>query len=363
MDEIEDAELERAMREGLAARAERVDVAVPVADRARRAARGRRTTRRVVAGAAAAAVVAVAGAGVVVGRDGDDPAVTPQTSTPSSAVPTLDGRPRLRTEYWAGLEVQVPLAWVLGSTPGVCGEVPVGEPYVGRPILTTDVCGTDDRDAVPTAPYVWLGADVPLGTVDLGDGWTRETITVEGSTLSVATQDETLREQILGSAHGQDVCRPELGSPPAARYRTSFEGTGDLVHATLCAYRRPSDDAPLSLVYATYLPERVALDTFAAVADAPGRDVRCKDTSEVVVVTGTFADPYSAQKDLWLDRDVVYDMSCGTVSDRRPLGRNPTTHLLTEDTVVPWAGDEFNRLLTGPHDGQWGYRYFIGMQG
>ncbi len=53
-------------------------------------------------------------------------------------------------------------------------------PYVGRPIVLTDVCQIypfigPDTDP-PSVPSVWLGADVEVGSDDLGDGWVRETV-------------------------------------------------------------------------------------------------------------------------------------------------------------------------------------------
>src|SRR3546814_15859649 len=58
----------------------------------------------------------------------------------------------------------------------------------------------------PQAPYVWLGADVEPGTIDAGNGFTQETIEVNGSTVTVATQDESIRRRILDSAAGGETC-------------------------------------------------------------------------------------------------------------------------------------------------------------
>ena len=69
------------------------------------------------------------------------------------------------------------------STWSCCGEVDDG-PYVGRPIIQTDVCVSLRVDAHGAADgAVRLARRVPLepGTVDLGDGWVQETVEVNGS--------------------------------------------------------------------------------------------------------------------------------------------------------------------------------------
>ena len=45
-------------------------------------------------------------------------------------------------------------------------------PYVGRPIMHSDLCtaSVTRLERPPKAPYVWLGAAVEPGIVDLGDG-------------------------------------------------------------------------------------------------------------------------------------------------------------------------------------------------
>ena len=369
MDQFDDLELEQTMRTGLERRAEGVDVAVAVVDRARRAARGRRTTRWAVVGVAAASTVAVVGVGLGLSPDDDAMLTLAPSDVPSTAVqPTGDptnepSTEPVRTEYWQGLQVQVPAWWTWGSTLGVCGAPPVGVAYVGRPIGYTDMCGIAEPDAVPTAPYVWLGADVPIGTVDLGDGWTRETIAVDWATLTVASRDADLRTQILGSAMSQDLCVAETDRVPRARFETTVEGVGGFIDGRLCAYRRNADGNGFRLVYAKVVDESTVANTFRAVTDAPAEPVAgaCA-IYEFVVVNGAYADDFGAP-DARLDHDAVFVFpGCGVRSPDPRTGEERAPKNITEATVQPWATSEFKHLLIGPYD-QWAYDYFIGVQG
>ena len=51
-------------------------------------------------------------------------------------------------------------------------------PYVGRPIMLSDLCSGGEVLDSGIAPYVWLGADLPIGSDDLGGGFVRETVEV-----------------------------------------------------------------------------------------------------------------------------------------------------------------------------------------
>ena len=105
MDQFDDLELEQTMRTGLERRAEGVDVAVAVVDRARRAARGRRTTRWAVVGLVAASTVVAVGVGLGFSPDDDATLTLAPSDVPSTAVqPTGDptnepSTDTMRTEY------------------------------------------------------------------------------------------------------------------------------------------------------------------------------------------------------------------------------------------------------------------------
>ncbi|GAA5148747.1 hypothetical protein GCM10023340_23020 [Nocardioides marinquilinus] len=357
---MDDDELARAVREGLTRQAEQAEPDPAVVGRARAAASRRRRARFAVLGAAAA-VALVVGTVVVVTttRTGDDdaPAGPADSAAPRVTAATDGGDPEptaWRTEYWRGVQVDVPADWGYGN-PGLCGDLPTGTPYVGRPIGVTDACFTPGPDATPTAPYVWF--DVPgagPGVEDLGDGWTRETVEVAGTRVSVAAQDADLRARVLGSVEPGGLCDPDLDGVPEARFDRTMEGGGTFRSAHLCAYRGGD------LVYASPVTDELFETTVDAVGGAPAARRCSLPPSEVVVVTGIFDDPYGPG--ITLFRDVVYDLTCGiatTTTYEHPGGPD---HQVTEATV-PWATPVFRRLLVGPLSGRWVYGRFIGVQG
>ncbi|HET9422351.1 MAG TPA: hypothetical protein VFO49_14525 [Nocardioides sp.] len=355
----DDTELDRLMREGLEARAGEVDVRVPVAQRATAAVR-RRHRRGMVVGFAAASVAAV----VVVAALGS----TPPAPEDSDDVPAIDTR-EWRTEYWADIQVDVPASWEWGGAPvgsgarrSVCSEV-TDAPYVGRPVAQTDVCGVYQVDAptVPPAPYVWLGVPLEPGTVDLGDGWTQETVRVGESAVTVATDDADLRNRILGSAREASLCPARMSEPPEPRSETTEEGGGDLISATVCAYQAEGDG--FRLVYGSDLDTERAQGAIAAADAAARNDTRCKATSEFAVLSVAFSDDSAGSTEpRRLYQDLVYDLTCQHVrTGAAPLGAVRQVDL-TADTVAPWAVGGVPGTLYGPST-QWSYYFFIGAQG
>ncbi|MFB9311752.1 hypothetical protein [Nocardioides plantarum] len=373
---MDDDELEQVVRTDLAKQAARAQVDTLVVSRARGQARRRRTTRVSVLGAAAA-VVAVAGVLVaVVDRDetrppsatdsaATDPTQSPPAPADSAATDPTQSPPApltgpVRTEYWRGVQVDVPADWGYGN-PVACGDAPVGESYVGRPITTTDVCGVFDPDTTPTAPYLWFDVpDVAVGTVDLGGGWERTTIEQAGVRVSVAAHDPGLAASILGTATAGDLCSPTMASVPDPRYDNTVEGNGPFVRARLCAYEA-TEAGTYELHYAASIGRSDFETTFDEVDQAPVAESCGRTSSEVVVLTGGYADPYGPAHEVALERDVVYRLSCGVVSVAHPFDRAPSSRRVTAATV-PWAGPEFERLLTGPPEA-WAYDRFIGVQG
>jgi hypothetical protein len=222
--------------------------------------------------------VAVSGTAYALGSgsgSGPDRPSTDHTATAPTFAPITDWRP----ESWHGLTVDVPADWGWGTAPGavsimatppasssmtfLCGgpgaEVAADggrpaqpkrdTPWVGRPVMLSDSCEAS-VDPTPAAPYVWLGADVAPGTVDLGDGWTQETVEELGTTVTVASQDPALREHVLGSARATTDCEPQLPSRPAV-VGMPTEGLDPVHSAQLCAYEKGDDG--FDLVYATTL--------------------------------------------------------------------------------------------------------------
>lgn len=231
------------VRDELARRAEAADVSAAVRERVLGGVRPRRRWARPVLGASLAVAATVAGIALltrdVTSRSVVDP--DPAESSPTQPVE----RDEWRTEYWRDVQVEVPADWWYGG--GAldlaqrevigCGAEPLVDPegrrtpaldpdspapgYVGRPIAQTDVCEGDLDEMTPQVPYLWFDAPLDIGSVELGDGWVRETVEVNGSRISVAARDAALRDRILSSATGGDLPgQPRRPRRPVHRART-----------------------------------------------------------------------------------------------------------------------------------------------
>jgi hypothetical protein len=380
---MDERELEQLMREGLQRRAEDADTSAPVVDRARAARRRRRGGRAAIV-LAAASVVAVVATGVVLGGNDPNEGSSGQVGEPGP-MPT-----EWRTEYWHDMQVDVPADWGYGGAPmdgGVaCYATAMvtadGQrlkrddptmPYVGRPIALTDVCQRypfigPDADA-PVAPYVWLGAAVEPGTEDLGDGWVQQTVEVNGSRLTVATDDPALRERILASAEGGETCMSDVDTQAESdafpRYVPG--NPDDVASMTVCAYRvEEGEDVTggqtADLTYATTVDEDAAREYLEAMAlGQPGRDLcPTADYDEFEWVLLELNDAGGRT----LRRDVVH-LACvagvdvhGSSLTRLDLVR------LTPDMARPWAVGGIPAVVYGPTGGK-GVMIdgFIGPQG
>jgi hypothetical protein len=335
----------RILREGLERISQEVETAVPFGPRVR-AARRRRTRRAV--GAAALAVLVVAGGGALLLRQhGAAPVATaPPAAPPSQQAPAVAGGYRL--EVWQDVGVYVPATWGWGGAPKACGVGPhVGadghrltgtEPlagYVGRPIDQVSPCSKSTL-AESGMPYLWLGADVPVGTVDLGGGWVQETRKVAGTTVTVASDDADLRVGILSSAHRikQATCPASLALPPTPSSRGS--GRFEPVSLTVCAYAPAvAGETGYRLLYDEDLAPGPAKQLVDAVAAAkPMGEYSCYGASggEWVLLHLTGSGSQS--------RDYVVDMSCPSIADA-----SGEQHRLTSADVLPWAVDGVNAVL------------------
>lgn len=374
----DDSDLERLMREGLHRRAEDADTTAPLAEQAKRGARRRRVGRLVV-GVAALAVAAVAVTGVVIDRSSPGGDGTPDVADDPTSEPLPT---EWRTEYWHDTQVEVPADWGWGGAPEpgygdgpmACGAVATvsaqgvklgrADPtlaYVGRPIAQTDLCTTypDNNPAAgpPTSPYVWLGAAVEPGTVDLGDGYVQETVEVNGSTVTVASQDLALRDRILESATGGETCLSNLEAPPRVESMLT-EGMGKVRSGLLCVYRSEVSDH-YDLVYSRNLTAREGQE-FEDSAYAADESIGCARNSlgsEYAVVTLTGDDPFGTQP---VSQDYVVDTGCALIETSPG-----ETHVLTEPNVRSWAGGGVAATMTGPSYTavDWANPYFIGMLG
>ena len=326
----DDTDLEREFRDGLRRAADRADVGVRLAERAHAGVRTRRHRRWAVAGTVAA-VVAVSGTAFALGTgsgDGPDAPSADRATTAPTFAPVTDWR----AETWKGVTVDVPADWGWGTAPirdlpgadqaFFCGAAgadvapdggqPAGSrkhtPWVGRPIMLSDACGYD-AGWTPSAPYVWLGADIGPGSVDVGDGFTQETVEEFGTTLTVASQDPALRQQILDSARATTGCATSLDGPPSVLSMPT-EGLRPVHAAQVCAYREMNDGVPFALVYATTLDESTAQELYS---EGVGRGTAHCSGSPFEYVTITFSGT-DAMGSAELTQDWIIDPGCHAMS-------------------------------------------------
>lgn len=361
MTEYDDVEVERRVRASLDNHAGEVDTSVPVAARARAAAR-RHRGRRIAAGAAVA-VAAVAVAAVVVDRADPPSSEPPPAASPSPSQAAMpDG---WRTEYWHDVSVQVPADWGWGTAPMnparvrgervafLCGgpgairnaqgtdltNPDATAPYVGRPIMLSDAC-VGGMLTHPAAPYVWFDAQVEPGTVRLARGYVQDTVEIgrDGTTVTVGSDDQALRARILASVARQDLCATAVDAAGLELGNEAIDGRGELQSAHLCAYTRRDDDR-YELVYGRDLDTGTFGRFDRALDRAPEDDRLCKAPGDLMVVAATSDDDVSQT---W-----VADLACDTVASSDGM------RSLTLDVLESLAGMGVRSTL----------REFIGMQG
>lgn len=365
-------QVEAAVRESLERHSREADVDEPVAERARAAAdRGPGAGRLLLV---AAAVVAVVAGGVAIaqtrGGGGDSP--TGPKEPPTAADVPADWR----TEAWHGVEVKVPPTWGWGAAlvaldgdPADCGagvaRTADGKPatpddaipYVGRSVMLSDACSMVDRRAEPTAPYVWLGAPLAKGEVQLGD-FVEETVEVAGATVTVATEDPALRAQILATAKARPAdaeCASEMSAPPSATLAAA-EGIGASRSMLVCTYVQHDDGWQLTSTMA--LGERAAGRFVSEFDRAPSATCQPTETRELAVIRISGDDNFGSGQ---LERQWVVRLGeCSTIT----LSSKPGTKRLTRGNVAPWAVRSVPVTLTGPtaYDPELS-GFFIGLLG
>lgn len=329
---------------------------------------------------AAAATLLLAGCSVGHEDDERSAAVDQPSSSATTTAPTSAAPEEWRTEYWADVAVDVPADWGYGGAPDESGVAcspeamtgPDGAPreeggdlgWVGRPIALTDLCTKVSDTWRPRAPYVWLGAGIQPGTRDYGDGFVQETVEVDGSTVTVGSDDPALREHVLGSVRGGEVCLSELETRGSIRHDAAPEGA-EPVSLRVCAYRAADEGAGATLVYAADLGRR-ALDRYeSALAAAPrGWVDGCPTvdyvTSAWVVLEVVDADGAVVRQDVALTQ-------CGlaVLEDAHNLSSG-RSHRLSPELVSPWAVGGVRATVAGTattDDQQWLDDYFIGPLG
>lgn len=288
-----------------------------------------------------------------------------------------------RTEYWHDTAVDVPADWAYGGAPmrggggryschasamvSAEGDDLTGgsAPYVGRPVMLTDVCMAYPLDGPgagpPVAPYVWLGAAVEPGRVDLGDGWVQETVEADGSTVTVASDESALRERILASVTGGETCLSEVEVDQPLSGEVVGGDPADAGSLRVCVYRRDDHFSPVAhLLYAVELGEAATEDYVAALRGATAPRDRCPNADlvegEWVVLELVDADGATVA------RHVVHLACPGIDLDGDDL-RGFENVELTAELVRPWAVGGVPAVVMGPggHDAM--YEYFIGPQG
>lgn len=341
----DDTSLEETFRAGLQRKADDADTTGDLLGPARVAARGRQRRRLLVTGAVGLAAAALVTAVVLQDTDGPD---GPDGTT------VLDNDEPLPTEWrleaWHGLQVEVPADWAWGSAPVEsvgeslrCGGPDGDEPYVGRPVMASDLC-VMSKFFEPNAPYVWLGAAVEPGTVDVGNGLVQTTVEVEGTTLTVAARSQNLIDHVIESAQPVAACKASLPKAPTVEFML-MEGLADPQSALVCAYA-PRDTASLyDLVYATELDTAQATAFHANAYDGgfeSSPEFCGTSTGERVVVTVTGRDPMGGGGASTLAQDLVVDPGCREVS-----GSPGMVSPLSDDGMDAWAVDGLPVTLYG----------------
>lgn len=332
--------------------------------------------------AASAVLVVVVGiplAGQVLDSTPTSGSGDPPASDRAAPPAHIDG---WRVESYGGIQVRVPPNWGWGgawfhdpTTGGKamdCGAapfvvpgdpdyetVPQDAPYVGRPMAMTDVCalvgqGDAPEPPDPQADSVWIGAAVPPGREDLGNGYVRETVQITAptqfgnGTVSVTSDDPALREQILATAEAVEVddndCRADAtwADFPAGRLED-----GKPTSLSVCLYetyrgettliwsdRRPADAAreyidQLSATSATYDPDRLCTK---------------QPDGQWLAIGVAHADGTAAWSAVTMGNCAQILWQYRAVGDPESLAAAP----VAPSTVAPWATPAVRAYVVGP---------------
>jgi len=215
-----------------------------------------------------------------------------------------------------------------------------GVPYVGRPVSTIDECLLVDPDNLPepTAPYVWLDSPVDVGGEVWDNGYTAETVEVGGQHVSVATDDATLRAEILASVEAVET--DAHGCPQTGRkLHVPFgEWAGRPERLAICVY----DSVGLGggLDWSGEVDAVAAgdfMDSIAGVADPV--DCRQRINQQWAVLYADAGDATAAY---------VVDLRCGLIRLPRTSGGESPVVRLRPENVEPWALPGVRAYVRGP---------------
>ena len=285
--------------------------------------------------------------------------------------PEPDRAPRgWRVESYAGVQVRVPPFWGWGATPvpGAAGPLDCGvttfvtlggrilemeetAPNVGQPVPMRDHCLAvpDVARVDPSRTSVWLGAPVPEGTVDLGNGFVRETVMLGEVTVTVTSDHVRLRRLVLRTAELVDLdangclTAPSTGPPPAspASPRADPEPAACAPESlSVCAYALGDGSAYLLWSAGSDAAEAAAYDAaYRTASSGPVLDHCGRSANEWIAVgvhgrAGGTGEPVTR----W---DLV-DPACGTLNGVQ----------LSAALVEPWATGWLRAYVAGPADSQ-----------
>lgn len=363
---LDDAQVEALMRRGMNALAGQADVTG--------LARSVTARRRLPVTwlAAATAVVVAGGVTVAVVHERSGRPGTQDVAADKAIVVPDDWR----WESYDGVQLRVPPDWGWGGSPFVenfgdgtgpetlgCGvqamlmpgdgryeQAPRDAPYVGRPVLMTDMCALPDR---PTAPTVWFGSLLEPGR-DSAGGLTWRTVAIGDQRVTVAATTDGTVERILATAEAAPVdvngCAATIDGVPVPG--GTAETRRQAVWLGVCAYDY-SDTVRHALLYSTRVTGSRVHTAYDAIAAAAHPPVDCANDPGAQWVTLQWVTRDGARA-----QDIV-GMTCGQFDTVEGQSR------LTRRTAQPWAVDGVPAYVVGPTAGGVGEftDVFRGMMG
>jgi hypothetical protein len=217
----------------------------------------------------------------------------------SASKATPAAQPDWRWESYRTVQVQVPPDWGYG-VPGRawCVGTTVGENYrirpgaVGRPgPIFMIACPSEYPPVHRRESWLSLGSGKPTGQRTIDHGWVEETRQVDGVSVTVFTNDDTLRAAILGSArpidgtdhYGCPSDHPVTGKPGGYRPDDGGLPPASTVRSiSVCRYALDSAPPLLSSSRLTGADARqVVADILAAPRKSPDTET---DGNETIVL-------------------------------------------------------------------------------
>jgi len=189
-------------------------------------------------------------------------------------------------ESYSNIQVQVPDGWREGAANHLwaCSKEKPAGPMVGRISLlihTLNLCGVAAPPVELRVSHLFFDYNPKPGVFPRGDGWTEETRVLDGLGLTVFSDDDALRRQILDSAvliNGTDVngCTPTSPLATGAESRPTATGglasVGVVDSVQVCAYIDRTDPSRPPLLASAELSGDRARAVGEALVGAPEKD-------------------------------------------------------------------------------------------